>query len=130
MVTQLLSSAEVIKLICGVDELNMKELEKSTEYENATANDQTIVWFWEIVHSFNEEQKKKFIKFVTGSDRSPLRGLSDLKFVIMVQAVDDNRLPSAHTCFNHLILPAFPSKEKLESKLVQAIDHHEGFGLS
>jgi ubiquitin-protein ligase E3 A len=127
---QLLSSAEVIKLVCGVDELNMKELERSTEYENATAEDPTIVWLWEIVHSFDEEQKKKFIKFVTGSDRSPLRGLSDLRFVVMVQAVDDNRLPSAHTCFNHLILSAFTSKEKLQAKLLQAIEHHEGFGLS
>jgi ubiquitin-protein ligase E3 A len=47
----------------------------------------------------------------------------------MVQGLDDTRLPSAHTCFNHLILPEYSSKVILKQKLLQAIQNHEGFGL-
>lgn len=127
--TQLLDSGEVIKLICGIDEIDLVELEQSTTYENCDAKDQTVVWFWDVVKSFTEEEKKNLLKFTTGSDRTPLRGLTELNFVIMVQGLDDSRLPSAHTCFNHLILPQYSTKEILRQKLLQAIQNHEGFGL-
>ena len=39
------------------------------------------------------------------------------------------RLPTSHTCFNHLLLPEYASKEKLETKLRLAIAQSEGFGL-
>jgi len=39
------------------------------------------------------------------------------------------RLPSAHTCFNHLLLPEYSSKEKLREKLLIAINNSVGFGL-
>lgn len=40
-----------------------------------------------------------------------------------------HRLPTSHTCFNHLLLPEYESKEKLETKLRLAIAQSEGFGL-
>jgi hypothetical protein len=42
---------------------------------------------------------------------------------------DSDRLPTAHTCFNHLLLPAYTSKEKLQERLRTALEHAEGFGL-
>ena len=107
---KLLDSDEVSKLIRGVDELNMKELEENTAYDNCEATDSTVVWFWQAIHGFSDDQKRMFLKFTTGSDRTPLRGMSDLGLTIMVQGQDDERLPSAHTCFNHLILPKYSSK--------------------
>ena len=52
---RLLDSEEVNKLIRGVDELNMKELEEHTAYDNCEAKDQTVVWFWEVIHGFSDE---------------------------------------------------------------------------
>jgi len=41
-----------------------------------------------------------------------------------------DRLPTAHTCFNQLDLPDYPSEEVLQKKLLQAIcEAHEGFGF-
>jgi ubiquitin-protein ligase E3 A len=67
--------------------------------------------------------------FSTGSDRSPLRGLSDLRFILARQAQDDTRLPSSHTCFNHFLLPDYSTKEILKQKLLQSLQNAEGFGL-
>ena len=63
------------------------------------------------------------------SDRSPIDGLSKLEFVVSKNGTEDSRLPSAHTCFNHLLLPDYSSIEAMREKLKFAIYHSEGFGL-
>lgn len=40
------------------------------------------------------------------------------------------RLPTAHTCFNVLLLPEYSSQQKLKEKLLKAIQYAHGFGLS
>jgi len=42
--------------------------------------------------------------FVTGTDRVPIEGLKALKFNIQRHSNISN-LPTAHTCFNVLLLP-------------------------
>jgi ubiquitin-protein ligase E3 A len=42
---------------------------------------------------------------------------------------DADRLPTAHTCFNHMLLPSYTSKERLQQRLLMALDNAEGFGL-
>ncbi len=43
--------------------------------------------------------------------------------------LDSELLPSAHTCFNILLLPHYSNKEKLKDKLTKSIGNSEGFGL-
>lgn len=40
-----------------------------------------------------------------------------------------SRLPTAHTCFNVLLLPEYSNKEKLEERLLKAINYSKGFGM-
>ena len=94
-----------------------------------SAETPTIRFFWEVVHSFSEEQKKKLLFFATGSDRVPIGGLSRLQFVITKNGGDSDRLPSAHTCFNVLLLCEYPNKERLRERLLTAIQNAEGFGM-
>jgi hypothetical protein len=47
--------------------------------------------FWEIVHEFSDEEKKKLLFFATGSDRVPIGGLSKLQFVIAKNGGDSDR---------------------------------------
>ena len=117
-------------LSCGNPVLDMDELRAGTSYDDGYEEDSLVIaMFWETIMSFTEEEKKLFLKFITGSDRSPIDGLSKLKFVISKNGNDDTRLPSAHTCFNHLLLPEYSSIEILTSKLKLAITNSEGFGL-
>lgn len=39
------------------------------------------------------------------------------------------RLPTAHTCFNVLLLPEYSTKEKLQERLLKAINYSKGFGM-
>jgi len=121
---------ELQLLICGSPILDFDALEKSTVYDSGYTKDHPVIRnFWEVVHSFTLEQKKKLLFFATGSDRSPIGGLENLNFVITRHGADSDRLPSAHTCFNHLLLPEYSTKEKLQERLLAAINNAEGFGM-
>jgi hypothetical protein len=84
---------------------------------------------WEVVHSLSPEEKRRFLAFCTGSDRSPIKGLGSLRFTVSRAGPDSEQLPTSHTCFNHLLLMEYSTKEKLERKLRAAIRESEGFGL-
>ncbi len=85
--------------------------------------------FWSIVKEFSQQQKKSLLTFVTGSDRIPITGLKDVTFVIQKNGPNSDRLPTALTCFGRLLLPKYASKEKLQERLLIAIQNAQGFGL-
>lgn len=55
--------------------------------------------------------------------------MKSLKLIIQPTGGGEDFLPVAHTCFNLLDLPKYTCKEILKAKLIQAIDHYEGFSL-
>lgn len=129
-VLMLIRAEELELLAVGSKELDFTELRRSARYEDGfEENSKEIQWLWEAVESFSPEEQKKFLQFATGSDRAPIRGLGSLDFVVSCAGADSDRLPSAHTCFNHLLVPRYSSKAKLASKLRAAIAESEGFGL-
>ncbi len=40
---------------------------------------QAVKWLWEIVGELDDEEKRRFLKFFTGSDRAPIGGLGNLR---------------------------------------------------
>ena len=57
-------------------------MEKFTEYKNGySANDHTIRLFWEVFHGLSQPDKKKFLLFLTGSDRIPILGMRAVKVI-------------------------------------------------
>lgn len=125
-----LNSDELELIICGNPILDFYSLEKTTLYADGYEDDMQIIKdFWNIVHKLTIENKKKLLFFVTGSDRVPIEGLSELKITITRNGPDTNRLPTSQTCFNQLLLPEYSDKNKLEKKLMIAINNSKGFGL-
>lgn len=91
---------------------------------------EVVIWFWDIVfNDFNDTQRKQLLAFTTGSDRAPITGLEDIEFIIGIEGEDEEKLPTAHTCFNQLLFPLYKSREKMASKLKQAVENCEGFGM-
>ncbi|XP_055503151.1 probable E3 ubiquitin-protein ligase HERC4 isoform X2 [Leucoraja erinacea] len=129
-VLQLFQPNELQAMVTGNTNYDWKEWEKNTEYKGEYwAEHPTIKFFWEVFHELPLENKKRFLLFLTGSDRIPILGMKSLKFIIQPTGGGDNYLPVAHTCFNLLDLPKYTNKDILKTKIVQAIDHYEGFSL-
>ena len=121
---------ELELIICGTQVLNFNELKRVAKYEDGYKKDSlTIKYFWDVLFEFSEEEKKKFLFFVTGCDRAPINGLGSLIITVSRWGPDSDKLPTAHTCFNHLLIPDYQNKDKLKKNLTIAISNSEGFGL-
>eukprot|EP01059_Diplonema_ambulator_P031754 TRINITY_DN5931_c0_g1_i1.p2 TRINITY_DN5931_c0_g1~~TRINITY_DN5931_c0_g1_i1.p2 ORF type:complete len:332 (+),score=84.75 TRINITY_DN5931_c0_g1_i1:1119-2114(+) len=120
---------ELEQMVVGCPVFDLAELEETTRYDGYKPADQLITHFWSIIKEMDTTQQRSFLKFSTGTDRLPIRGLKSLGFVIGKNGGDSDQLPTAHTCFNHLLLPEYPTREKLKEKLLNAISNCQGFGL-
>lgn len=108
----LLRPEELETLACGSTELNLNELERSAAYAGGYHRDSPpIQWLWAILHGYSTDKLRLFLKFVTGSDRVPIKGLGELGIVVQRNDGSDLRLPTALTCFSRLLLPEYPSKK-------------------
>ena len=127
---QLFRWEELELLICGSPVLDFEALERVAQYDDGFARDHpTITFLWQTVHGLSLDMQKRFLFFCTGSDRVPIKGLGNLTFVVSKNGSDEDRLPSAHTCFNHLLLPEYQSLEHTQKQLVKAIQDTEGFHI-
>uniref|UniRef100_A0A803LK72 HECT-type E3 ubiquitin transferase n=1 Tax=Chenopodium quinoa TaxID=63459 RepID=A0A803LK72_CHEQI len=128
---------ELELLISGLPDIDLEDMRAKTEYSGYSPASPVIQWFWEVVQGFSKEDKARLLQFVTGTSKVPLEGFSALqgisgaqKFQIHKAYGSADHLPSAHTCFNQLDLPEYPSKEHLQERLLLAIhEASEGFGF-
>ncbi|XP_059098839.1 probable E3 ubiquitin-protein ligase HERC4 isoform X1 [Tigriopus californicus] len=129
-VLELFHAHELMAVVVGNQNYDWDELEKTTEYKNGYTKDHpTIQNFWSVFHNdLTEDDKRKFLLFLTGCDRIPNTGMKSLSMVIQ-RTLNVHHLPVAHTCFNILDLPEYATREKLHYKLLKAIQHTSGFGL-
>ncbi|XP_063314711.1 probable E3 ubiquitin-protein ligase HERC3 isoform X1 [Pelobates fuscus] len=129
-VLELFQPSELRAMVVGSSNYNWQELEESAVYKGEySAMHPTMRMFWETFHEFPLERKKRFLLFLTGSDRIPIYGMSSLRVIIQPVSSGEDHLPVAHTCYNILDLPKYSNKETLRVRLTQAIDHYEGFSL-
>ena len=126
--------------ICGLSFIDVTDWEANTEYRgDYHARHKVILWFWQILQDLPQPQLVKLLQFVTGTTRLPVEGFRMLKTLrgdpakFTIEAVPytlQSVYPRAHTCFNRLDLPQFPSPSELQSRLLYVIlNHSEGFGI-
>lgn len=126
---QIFNEQELELLISGLPDIDIDDWKNNTEYQGYTASSPPVQWFWRAVRSFDQEERAKLLQFATGTSKVPLEGFSQLqgssgvqKFQIHKDFSGENRLPSAHTCFNQVDLPQYNSYENLRANLFKAIN--------
>jgi hypothetical protein len=128
--TTLLSPEELEALLVGDASLDFAALEAAAEYAPPLHADAPLARnFWAAAHALSADDKKRLLAFVTGSDRVPVGGLRAVPLRLLKNGDGDERLPTAHTCFNTLMLPEYTTPEALRERLALALANHEGFGL-
>ena len=89
-------------------------------------------WFWQILREFDQEQRKQVLHFTCALYNPPLAGFAKLvpdRFRICVVNRAPEALPTAHTCFNILELPAsYTTKSLLKERLLTALEHGDFYG--
>ncbi|KAL2073382.1 hypothetical protein VTL71DRAFT_10706 [Oculimacula yallundae] len=126
---------EIELLIRGSDEpLDIASLRAVSVCENwkvpnAAETEPVVQWFWQSFQAASPKDQRKLLSFITGSDRIPAMGATNLVIKLSCLGDDCPRFPVARTCFNMLSLWRYSSKEKLEHMLWRAVNESEGFGL-
>eukprot|EP00798_Chlamydomonas_sp_ICE-L_P005097 gene5097-34897_t len=130
------TSLELQLLVCGEQRIDVQDLMRHCKYEDGyNGEEESIGWFWEVVESLDDPQRRQLLQFWSGSDGMPAEGFGALDPAFHVVAVeriyDANdttaRLPAAHTCFRQLDLPRYRSKNELRDKLITAITIGGGY---
>jgi hypothetical protein len=123
---------EIELLVNGREEIDVDEIRAYTIFQGKFNEQHRIVlWLWQILRAFEPKERSLFLQFVTGAPRLPLDGF-DPPFNVTEGAEMDplNALPTAHTCFNQLVLPRYGDIETFTKKLKYAIQNSAGFQMS
>ncbi|XP_063729996.1 E3 ubiquitin-protein ligase HECW1 isoform X2 [Eleginops maclovinus] len=127
---------ELELVIAGTVEIDLSDWRGNTEYRGGYHDGHIIMrWFWAAVERFNNEQRLRLLQFVTGTSSVPyegfaaLRGSNGLRRFCIEKWGKVTSLPRAHTCFNRLDLPPYPSYTMLYEKLLIAVEETSTFGL-
>ncbi|XP_059155940.1 E3 ubiquitin-protein ligase NEDD4-like isoform X2 [Physella acuta] len=131
---QIFDENELELLMCGLQDVDVNNWKQNTVYKGEyNPNHPVIINFWKAVYSFNNEMRSRLLQFVTGTSRVPMNGFAELygsngpQLFTIEKWGDTDKFPRAHTCFNRLDLPPYPSYHELRNKLMTAIENTQGF---
>uniref|UniRef100_A0A2A4IX99 HECT-type E3 ubiquitin transferase n=1 Tax=Heliothis virescens TaxID=7102 RepID=A0A2A4IX99_HELVI len=127
---------ELELVIAGAPELDVADWRNNTEYRGGYHDAHpVIIWFWQAIDRFTNEQRLRLVQFVTGTSSIPYEGFSALRGSTGPRRFCIERwgrvesLPRAHTCFNRLDLPPYPTPHLLHEKLLLAVEETNTFGI-
>lgn len=105
-------------------------MKKVIIYDEYSIESNSIAWFWNFMVRCDDDMKKKFIFFTTGSFRIPQGGFKSFKITIRrVDNVND-QLPVAHTCTKSFDLPEYKSEEVFNEKVTLSLKEGiKGFNI-
>ncbi|ESN90899.1 hypothetical protein HELRODRAFT_104310 [Helobdella robusta] len=120
----LLTPENLEQLVCGMTHVPVELLKKIARYRDIDENSNLVLWFWETLEEFSEEEKVLFMRFVSGRSRLPTNPADiSQRFQILKSERSSDSLPTAQTCFFQLKLPFYTSKTMLQEKLRYAINN-------
>ncbi|XP_076441534.1 E3 ubiquitin-protein ligase HECTD3-like [Babylonia areolata] len=111
-VLELLTWQELETRVCGDPQITIEALKKTTYYDDLEETDIRVKYLWEALKAFSNEDRSRFLRFVTGRRRLPA------PLVISTGKGDTiDSLPESSTCANMLYLPYYSSAKVCEEKL-------------
>lgn len=113
-VLDLLTWQEVEKKVCGDPEISVEALKRLTRYEDLEQTDLRVQYLWEALTNFTNEDRSRFLRFVTGRSRLPA---PIYVFPDKQGSETTDALPQSSTCSSTLYLPNYPSAKVCEEKL-------------
>lgn len=118
-------------LFSGENNLTSEDILNTLYFANFEIDSKTPEYLREIINEYSVDDLRLFLHFVTNETSIPVGGLRnpgsstypmDKITIYYIQGGD--RLPVVHTCWYRLDLPDYPSKEKLQTRLQEALLNH------
>ena len=123
-----LTYKELERLVCGVKTVELELLRSNTKLSpDLSPTSNKVIWLWEILDEFSDDEKIKFVKFCWAQERLPSthEEFQKLQVVFMIKSYLDktkvDQFPKADTCFFSIELSEYTSKDIMKKKILQAI---------
>ena len=135
-------------LLGGQPNVDLNDIRSTAKFMGGySETSEQVVWLWAWLEEADQELLRRVLAFVTGCATVPVDGLNPgFTITLSMERVDEvtrqpsdedgqqgvlGVLPRAHTCFNQLVLPPYPTAKVQAEKLMLALDHGaEGFFLT
>uniref|UniRef100_A0A0D9XF08 HECT-type E3 ubiquitin transferase n=1 Tax=Leersia perrieri TaxID=77586 RepID=A0A0D9XF08_9ORYZ len=124
---EFLDLEDLDRMIGGTkDNIKLEDWKLHTEYNGYKEKDRNVIWFWKVVESMPIEQQRQLLFFWTSVRYLPPEGFGGLTSKLYIYKVSESadRLPSSHTCFYRLCLPAYPSFKVTKNQLQKIVQEH------
>ncbi|XP_056460648.1 probable E3 ubiquitin-protein ligase HERC6 isoform X3 [Gadus chalcogrammus] len=130
-VVEFFEPKELRSLMVGQEFTDWNVMKQNTVYAGGyTETHPNILTFWEVFEELTEDKKKDFLLFLTGLDRVPIIGITEVKMrVAILPNSTELHFPEAIPCQSMLLLPnyrRYPTKRRLRSMLSAAIRYTKG----
>ncbi|GLE08749.1 hypothetical protein PINS_up020164 [Pythium insidiosum] len=117
---------ELDYVLCGSDDIDVDEWEKSSRYNQYLYQHPVKRWFWDLVREMPMEYKRRLLHFATGSRRVPIGGFSALTssdgriapFTLQSIELIESHTIRSFSCFNRIELPLYIDKSEFRSNLL------------
>jgi hypothetical protein len=105
---------ELQNFVGGTPLIDTAEWRRSTGYKGGFSQaSPNVTYFWGDVNTISEDLQRLLLTFVTGSPNVPAAGFDELmgysgqraQFCVEYKDAPEQLLPTAHTCFNTMLLP-------------------------
>eukprot|EP01125_Pyxidicula_operculata_P017974 TRINITY_DN635_c0_g1_i7.p1 TRINITY_DN635_c0_g1~~TRINITY_DN635_c0_g1_i7.p1 ORF type:complete len:2560 (+),score=862.47 TRINITY_DN635_c0_g1_i7:2323-10002(+) len=115
--------------VCGKPTIDIKLLKRHTHYSEVSPSSPHIIYFWNVLNSASQEERRAFLRFSWGQERLPANDQefkrTSTRMLIKPYSGSnkhpDQAFPKADTCFFNLHLPEYSSLEVLRERLMFAI---------
>ena len=124
---KIMSPVELDLLICGTPEVNWNLLRAHSTakgFDGTPEKACVLEWLWDELKQLTNSEAEKFVRFVCSRSRLPHEEIlkaQGMRVSLVERDDPDKWLPTSQTCFFHLMLPQYSSREILAAKLRYAI---------
>merc|ERR1719198_1047904 len=96
-----------------------------TQYKNCNEKHEVVKRFWKVLHSLENEDRKKYLRFVWGRLRLPPKEETDIEqhTVQIDESKKRTDLPFGRTCYFRIELPPYPNEEIMKARLLYAMNN-------
>lgn len=117
--------------VVGVSKVDVEQLKRHTTIEGYRQDSEMVARFWRVLEKFTQKDLQSFLRFTWGRSRLPKDGCSTwANGFKLTKSNNAAGLPQAHTCFFQLDLPEYESDEKMEERLLFAVNNCVSLGIA
>ena len=120
------TARELKSLILGQPDIDIDDLFANSDIYFRNPNTRTMLK--NVLTGFNQEQRRKFLRFVTNQEQTPVGGFANLVPRMSIQSgYPSQKMPRVQLCFHELTIPDYATENEMREVLTLAIESGTGW---